>query len=111
MYKYVPFKYTSTRFNQNWCNRDVRRQPRRKKRHSKKHESDLMRYKKVQKGAQNTCRNAHNDYMRNMVSEPGSKNKKLFSYVKDMKCDSSGVTTLKRDGTNYSEGCVGSGDI
>ena len=64
-----------------------------------------MRYKKVQKDAQNICRNAHNDYIRNMVSEPGSKNKKLFSYVKGMKCDSSGVATLKRDGTNYSEAC------
>ena len=40
-----------------------------------------------------------------MVSEPGSKNKKLYSYVKGMKCDSSDVATLKRDGTNYSEAC------
>ena len=62
-----------------------------------------MRYKQVQKDAQNTCRCAHNNYIRNMVNQPGSKNKKLYSYVKDMKCDSSGVATLKRDGTNYSE--------
>ena len=45
----------------------------------------------------------HNDYIRNMVSEPGSKNKRLYSYFKGMKCDSSGVATLKKDGTNYSE--------
>ena len=62
-----------------------------------------MRYKQVQKDAQNTCRSAHNNYIRNMVSAPGSKNKKLYSYVKGMKCDSSGVATLKRDGTNYLE--------
>ena len=62
-----------------------------------------MRFKQVQKNAQNTCGSAHNNYIRNMVSEPGSKNKKLYSNVKVMKCDSSGVATLKRDGTNYSE--------
>ena len=30
--KYVPSKYTSTRFNQPWCNRDARRLTRRKRR-------------------------------------------------------------------------------
>ena len=106
--KYVPSKYTSTRFNQPWCNREVRGLTRRKgrayrKARTSKNPSDWMRYKQVQKDAQNTCRSAHNNYIRNMVSEPGSKNKKLYSYVKGMKCDSSGVATLKRDGTNYSE--------
>ena len=106
--KYVPSKYTSTRFNQPWCNRDVRRQVRKKRRAYKKariskNPDDWTRYKKIQKDAQNTCRDAHNNYIRNMVSEPGSKNKKLYSYIKGMKCDSSGVATLKKDGTNYSE--------
>ena len=32
-----------------------------------------------------------------MVSEPGSNNKKLFAYIKDMKRDSSGVAPLKKD--------------
>lgn len=106
--KYVPSKFTSTRFNQPWSNRDVRRLNRRKRRAYKKariskNPTDWVRYKKAQKDAQKTCRNAHNNYIRNMVSEPGSNNKKLYSYVKGMKCDSSGVATLKRDGTNYSE--------
>ena len=106
----MPSKYTSRGFNQPWCNRDVRRLTHRKRRAYKKariskNPYDWLRYKKVQKDAQNTCRNAHNDYIRNMVSEPGSKNKKLYSYVKGMKCDSSGVATLKKDGTNYSEAC------
>ena len=38
-----------------------------------------------------------------MVSEPGSNNKKPFAYIKDMKCDSSDVAPLKKDGINYSE--------
>ena len=108
--RYEPSKYTSTRFNQPWCNRDVRRHTHRKRRAYRKariskNPIDWLRYKKVHKDAQNTCRNAHNDYIRNMVREPGSKNKKLYSYVKGMKCDSSDVATLKKDGTNYSEAC------
>ena len=37
------------------------------------------------------------------ASEPGSNNKKLFAYIKDMKCYSSGVAPLKKDDINYSE--------
>ena len=38
-----------------------------------------------------------------MVNEPDYTNKKLFVYIKDMKCDSSGVAPLKKDDINYSE--------
>ncbi|KAH3800403.1 hypothetical protein DPMN_154036 [Dreissena polymorpha] len=38
-----------------------------------------------------------------MISEPGGKNKKLYSYVKSMKSDSSGVAPLKKDGSTYSD--------
>ena len=38
-----------------------------------------------------------------MVSEPGSNPTKLFAYIKDIKCDSSGVAPLKKDGISYSE--------
>ena len=68
-----------------------------------KNPSDSMVCKQVQKDSQNTFGTAHYDYFQNMViSKPSSKNKKLF-YVKGMKCDSLGVATLKREGTNYSE--------
>ena len=66
-------------------------------------QSDWHCYKKIQKEAQQACQRAHDDYISNMVSEPGSNNKKLFAYIKDMKCDSSGVAPLKKDGINYSE--------
>ena len=42
-------------------------------------------------------------YVREMVSDPGTKIKKLYSYVKSMKSDSSGVAPLKQDGVSYSE--------
>ena len=99
---------TSTRFCQAWRNRDIRPLSRRKKKAFKKaratkKQSDWHRYKKIQKEAQQACRRAHDDYISNMVSEPGSNNKKLFAYIKDIQCDSSDVAPLKKDGINYSE--------
>ncbi|KAH3876963.1 hypothetical protein DPMN_000816 [Dreissena polymorpha] len=38
-----------------------------------------------------------------MVSKPGTNNKKLYSYVKCMKSDSSGAAPLKKDGTSHSD--------
>ena len=38
-----------------------------------------------------------------MVSKPGSYNKKLFAKFKDIKCESSCVAPLKKDGISYSE--------
>ncbi|KAH3700067.1 hypothetical protein DPMN_075035 [Dreissena polymorpha] len=49
------------------------------------------------------CRNARNEYVRDMISEPGGNNKKLYSYVKGMKSDSSGVAPLKKDGSTHSD--------
>ena len=40
-----------------------------------KKQSDWHRYKKIQKEAQQACRRAQDDYISNMVSEPGSNNK------------------------------------
>ena len=65
--------------------------------------SDWQRDKKIQKESQTACRYAHNNYIRDMISQPGSKNNKLYSNVTDMKCDSSGVATLKKDEVNFSE--------
>ena len=68
-----------------------------------KKQSDWHYCKKIQKEAQQACRRAHDDYISNMVSEPGSNNKKLFAYTNGMKCDRSGVAPLKKDDINYSE--------
>ena len=91
---FVPSKMTSTRFSQAWCNHAIRRLSRKKKRVFKKacatkKQSDWHCYKDIQKEAQQACRRAHDDYISNMVSEPGSNKKKLFAYLKDIKCDSS----------------------
>ena len=96
-----------TRFSQTWCNRDIRRLSRKKKRAFKraratKKQSDWHRYKKIQKDAQQACQRAH-DYISNMVCELGSNNKKLFAYIKGLKCDSSGLAPQKKDDINYLE--------
>ena len=105
---FVPSKMTSTRFSQAGCNRDIRRLSGRKKRAFKKapttkKQSDWHHYKKIQKEAQQACRRAHDDYISTMVSETGSNSKNHFAYIKDMKCGSSSVAPLKKDGINYSE--------
>ena len=66
------------------CNGDVRQLSRRKRRAYKeerdsKTQSDWKRYRQIQKDKQNACWNSHNNYIRNMISEPGSKNKKHYS--------------------------------
>ena len=42
-----------------------------------KKQSDWSRYKKIQKDAKHACRKAQNDFISNMVGEPGTNNKKL----------------------------------
>ena len=60
-------------------------------------QADWNSYKKIQKK-----KHVEDDFINNIISEPGS-NKKLFAYIKGMKFNSSGVTTLEKDGINYSE--------
>ena len=106
--KYVPSKLTTTRYNQPWCNRLIRRLAKRKKRAYKRarrsgDRADWGIYQKIQKENQRQCRNARDEYVSGMVSEPGTHNKKLYSYVKSQKSDSSGVSPLKREGVTYSD--------
>jgi hypothetical protein len=105
---HVPSKLTSSRFNQPWCNRNIRKLARRKKRayrraRKSKEQTEWNIYRQIQKENQKACRNARNEYVRDMISEPGGNNKKLYSYVKSMKSDSSGVAPLKKDGSTYSD--------
>ena len=87
--------FDAMRLSKAWCNCDIRRLSGRKKRAFKqvcaiKKQADWYSNKKFQKEAQQACRSVHYDNMNNMISELGSNNKKL-AYIKDMKCDSSGI--------------------
>ena len=100
--KHVPTKMTSQRYSQSWCNRSVRRLSRRKQRafrkakQSHKHK-DWQRYRNIQKSCQTECKQAFNSYVENIVSDDKC-NKKLFTLIKDRKCDSSGISPLKKEG-------------
>ena len=100
--KHVPSKYTSTRYSQSWCNRTIRRLSRRKRRAYRKgkrtnKDKDWARFKSLQQTNRKECKRAHDDYVNTMVSDGGNR-KKLYSFVKNKKCDSSGVASLKKDG-------------
>jgi len=102
--KHVPSKMTSTRYSQPWCNRTIRRLSRRKKRAYKRarksnSEKDWTTYKTIQKATRTECKTAHNKYVHDLVTDDNSK--KLYTFVKNKKCDGSGVAPLKRDGVNH----------
>ena len=102
--KHVPSKMTS-RYCQSWCNRTVRRLSRRKHRAFRKarqnsNKMNWTRYKNIQKTCKEECKKAYNDYVCDMVSDESSC-KKLYSFVKDKKCESSGVAPRKKDGITH----------
>ena len=104
---HVPSKMTTTRYSQPWVNKKVKRASRRKKRAYRKARKtgkaeDLQRYKSLQKETQYECRKAHNKYVQDLVSDDKG-GKKLFSFVKSKRCDSSGVSALKSDGVAHSD--------
>ena len=106
----VPTKMTSTRFSQPWINRNVKRLSRRKKKayrraqQTNSHE-DIEKYKNLQKETQFYCRKSFNNYMyvEDIVSGDDSNPKKLWSFIKAKKCDSSVISPLRRDGVAHSD--------
>jgi hypothetical protein len=70
----VPSKMTTTRFNQPWINRHLKRLSRKKKRAYKKarrtrRECDWSRYKLLKKTMQRECRSTYHNYINNMIYE------------------------------------------
>ena len=103
---YVPTKTTTTRFSQPWCNRNIRRLARRKARAYKKARkskfpADWVKYKTLKTQMKKACRTAHDEYVHDLVTEDHAK--KLYTFIKSKKCDSSGVAPLKKDGITHVE--------
>ena len=103
----VPSKMTSSRFSQPWINKKVKRISRRKKRAYKraKHScsiSDLQRYKQLQKESQYECKKAYDSYVSDIVTSDKN-SKKLYTFIKGKKCDSSGISPLRKDGIAHSD--------
>ena len=105
--KHVPSKMTSSGYSRSWCNRNVRRLSRQIHRAFRKarlnsNRKNWTRYKNIQKACKDEYKKAYNNYVCDMVND-ASNCKKLYSFVKDKKCDSSGVAPLKKDGTTNND--------
>ena len=104
----VPTKMTSTRFSQPWINRNAKRLSRCKEKAYRRaqqtnfHE-DMEKYKSLQIETQFYCRKAYNNYVKDLVSGDDSNPKKLWSFIKAKKCDSSGISPLRREGVAHSD--------
>ena len=73
----------------------------RKARHTN-NDKDWAHFMSLQKTNKKECKKAHDYYVNTMVSDGGNK-KKLYSFVKNKKCDSSGVVSLKKDGNTVGD--------
>ena len=98
---------SSSRFHQPWINNKIKRLSRRKKRAYRKakrrgEQEDIDKYKQLQKDRQYESKQAYNKYISNMVTED-SNPKKLNSFINAKRCESSGVSVLKKDGVSYSD--------
>ena len=103
---HVPSKFTSTRYSQPWCNRNIKRNSRRKRRAHQtarrtNRPADWKRYHRLQEETRKACKSAYNGYINNMISDDKT-NKKLYTFVKSQKSDGSGVSPLRADGTLHS---------
>ncbi|XP_072048393.1 uncharacterized protein [Amphiura filiformis] len=106
----VPSKVATTKYNQPWITKQVKRLTRQKKRifnkarHSKK-PKDFERYKVLKTTCRSACKKAYNDYVTNIISPESSSNPKRFwSFINSKKCDNAGVSPLKAsNGISYSD--------
>jgi hypothetical protein len=110
MKKYIPTKLTSARNSHPWINHNINKPTRKKNRaHTKarstKKSKDWNRYTKLKSACQREIRKSHDSYLQDIVSGDMKNNsKKLWSYIKHKKQDSSGVAPLKdTDGLLHSD--------
>ena len=97
---------TSTRNNQPWVNTNIKRLAKQKQRAYKqaKQNQKWERYRSLKSELQRSCRQAHDEYVNNLITDAGSSAKKtLWTYVKSKRNDKVGVYPLKKDGQTYSD--------
>ena len=95
---------SNSRLHQPWINTKTKKLLRKKQKWYKKAKSSndpqiWSTYKKIKNNAQRTCRQTHNSYL-NSIFRSDNSNKKLFSYVKNLRQENVGVPDLK-SGTGF----------
>ena len=98
----VPSKYSSPRYSQPWINQHLKTLSRRKKRayikaRTSHKAGDWDRYKNLKKVMQRECRSAYHTYISDMLCDEG-KPKRFWSYIKNIRCENTGVAPLLKDG-------------
>ena len=105
--RFVPSKFSSTRFSQAWVTRHCRHIIRRKKRAYKKarktnNQLDWNRFKALKKKSQRECRRAYQDFVANMICPDLKGNpKKFWGFIKGKRCDNNGVAPLTTNGVTH----------
>ena len=101
---------TSTRFNQPWVNRKIKRLATKKQRaynkaRTTKCDADWARFKRLTKAQRIECRNAYNTYIMDIISpEIHQRPKRFWGFIKSRRCDNNGVAPLRgQDGMTYSD--------
>ena len=106
----VPHKWSTTRYNLSWFNRDLTRMTKRKQRlynkaKQSKSQADWDKYKQCKKATTSEIRKAHNEYVeRKLIRglDEGS-TKPFWRYVKSLRRDTSGIGSLKQDGKLHND--------
>ena len=105
----VPSKMSTTRFNQPWITRQIKRLAKKKSRsYNKAKQSNdprhWQRYKSLKKQMQFDCRRAHQKHINDMICGDMANNpNKFWSYIKSKRCDNTGVASLFSDGQLHSD--------
>ncbi|XP_063951801.1 uncharacterized protein LOC135153256 [Lytechinus pictus] len=99
--KHVPSKMSSTRYNQPWITRSVKRLSRKKKKYynrakTSNDQADFEKYQQVKRHSRIACKQAYNKYLTDIGSPDTTSNPKRFwSFVNSKRHDASGVAPLK----------------
>ena len=100
---------STTRFNQPWITRQIKRLAKKKSRSFKKAKQsndprDWQRYKSLKKQMQFDCRRANQKHINDMICGDMANNpNKCWSYIKSKRCDNFGVASLFSDGKLHSD--------
>ena len=110
---HIPSKPASSRHNQPWINRDIIKLSRKKARYftrakTSNSQEDWSNYKIIKKSLRKVCRLAHTNYIKNIIGASDDDNqkpttKKFWKYVKSLRRDNTGTSSLKKDGIAYSD--------
>ena len=105
----VPTKTTSTQSSQPWITRNVKRLSRKKQcayNRARMTDSppDWSKYRDLKRQCQAECQQAFNNYISSMIDLSTNKvTKRLWSYIKSRKQDSTGIGPLTYQGSTYTD--------